>query len=284
MSEPIWVVIRSKNDADIIDDTLRGVRSQTVPARILVLDNASTDGTAEIASRYADRLETVPEGAYVPGRVLNRAMQLTDSDLVVFLNSDCPPTHDLWLANLVAGFTPQTAAVFGRQVPRPNCYPIFARDTESTFGDGASQARWRHCFSMASSAVRRSIWQIQPFSETLSYSEDIDWSWRARQSGYAITYVAESVVEHSHNYTVSQFYRRQRGEGMADAAIFEWDSWSSSWLRYTLLPMLRQMTGDIRYVLKTGASWNWLLLAPVYRLAQAVGRRQGFIAGRKKSP
>ena len=282
MSEkaPVWVVVRSWNDAWIVERTLQGVRRQTVPARILVMDNESTDGSPDIVRRYADLLDPVPAGTYVPGRVLNRAMELTDGEFVVFLNSDCPPQNDQWLVEILSAFEQETGAVFSRQTSRPDCYPIFVRDTEDTFGNGALQARWRHCFSMASSAVRRSVWEKTPFRNDLTYSEDIDWTWRIKQHGYGVKYAPLSVVEHSHNYSLKQFWKRQRGEGQADAQIFEWDDWSGSRLRYSLLPCLRQIVADWRFVAKRG-EWAWLFWAPFYRLAQMHGRRRGFEKGLK---
>lgn len=282
MSEkaPVWVVVRSWNDAWIVEETLQGIRRQTVPARILVMDNESTDGSPDIVRRYADLLGPVPAGTYVPGRVLNRAMELTDGEFVVFVNSDCPPQNDRWLAEILSAFADATGAVFSRQTSRPDCYPIFVRDTEDTFGDGVLQARWRHCFSMASSAVRRSVWEKIPFRNDLSYSEDIDWTWRIKQHGYDVEYAPLSVVEHSHNYSVKQFWKRQRGEGQADAQIFEWDDWSGSRLRYSILPCLRQVVADWRFVAKRG-EWGWLFWAPLYRLAQMHGRRRGFETGLK---
>jgi len=128
---------------------------------------------------------------------------------------------------------------------------------------------------MASSAVRRSVWEKLPFREDLLYSEDIDWTWRLKQHGYGVGYAPLSVVEHSHNYSLKQFYKRQRGEGQADAEIFEWDSWSASPLRYSLLPCLRQTLADWRFCAARG-EWEWLFWAPLYRLAQMIGRGQGF--------
>jgi rhamnosyltransferase len=66
---------------------------------------------------------------------------------------------------------------------------------------------------MASSAISRQVWEQYPFRDDIQYSEDIDWTWRVRQKGFSIRYAADSVVEHSHNYTPLQFYRRQLGEG-----------------------------------------------------------------------
>jgi len=273
------VVMRSHNDMPIVARTIEALRRQSMPFRLTVFDNASSDGTRAVLSDLAERVIHVPAGAYVPGRVLNEAMTLTESELVVFLNSDCVPQHPEWLESLVQGFKKDTtAAVFGRQIPRPDCHPLFARDTEATFGDGERQARWRHCFSMASSAIRRSAWRAVPFDETLAYSEDIDWSWRARSRGFDIGYVSEAVVEHSHNYTLKQFYRRHFGEGEAEVSIFDWSPWQRSFLRYSLLPYLRQVGEDWQYTLRQGAIAH-ALYALVLRTAQLSGRRAGFRKG-----
>lgn len=279
VAETIDVVMRSHNDMPVVARTIEALKGQSMPFRLTVFDNASSDGTRDVVSDLAERVIHVPAGAYIPGRVLNDAMKTTESDLVVFLNSDCIPQNREWLENLVGGFEQDsTAAVFGRQIPRPDCQSLFARDTEATYGNGERQKRWRHCFSMASSAVRRSAWRLVPFDETLGYSEDIDWSWRTRTRGFDIGYVSDAVVEHSHNYTLKQFYRRHFGEGRAEASIFEWSPWQSSFLRYSLLPYLRQVSEDWHYTLPQGEIAP-AIYAPVLRMAQLFGRRAGFRKG-----
>lgn len=271
-----WVAMRARNDMPLIGRTLAALALQDRPHRLLVLDNASSDGTREAAAKYADRVIDIPEGAYVPGRVLNMAMRETDGEFVVFLNSDCEPTDSAWLDRLLAAMgDPDTAAAFGRQDPRPDCDPLMAKDTLATFGDGAAQARWRHCFSMASSCVRRSAWEAMPFSETLRYSEDIDWTWRARLDGWRITYAPDSGVYHSHNYTLPQLRKRQYGEGYAEAEIFEWEPARSGVLRYSILPWGRLVLSDAAWALsrgKVGAA----LASPLTRGVMAAGRRAGF--------
>jgi rhamnosyltransferase len=278
-----FVVMRSHNDMPLISETLARLNEQDRDFELLCLDNESHDGTVEELRNYTKRIVNIPKGKYIPGRVLNMGMELTQGDQVVFLNSDCTPQGSSWLRNLLAAFgrEPNVAAVFGRQIPRPNCHPIFAKDTEDTYGDGSRQIYWRHCFSMASSAISRSVWQSLRFNEDLGYSEDIDWTWRARQAGYAIRYVPDSVVTHSHNYTLRQFYRRHYGEGRAEAAIFPWSVWESSLLRYSLLPYVRQVVSDWKHCL-SGGIWDGAFFSPALRFAQMVGRRQGFSAGLKE--
>ena len=270
------IIMRSYNDMPLIADTLAMVSRQNIPFELISLDNESTDGTIREIEKYADRIVNVPRGTYVPGRVLNQGMEISHGEFVVFLNSDCTPQNKFWLKNLLAGFTDDNvAAVFGRQIPRPDCHPIFAKDTEDTYGDGSWQKYWRHCFSMASSAIRRSVWEKIKFDEEVQYSEDIDWTWRARQNGYEIRYAADSIVMHSHNYTLGQFYKRHYGEGRAEAVIFDWSPWEQSFVRYSLLPYIRQIINDEKYCLSR-CYLGACLYSPVLRFAQLLGRRAGF--------
>lgn len=275
------IVMRAHNDRPLIEKTLCMLAVQDHPHDLVVLDNDSTDGTQEIVRARASRVVTIPRGQYVAGRVINLGMEASEGEIVVFLNSDCTPLDPTWLSRLLAGFTSENvAAVFGRQVPRPGCHFLHAADVESAYGDGARQARWRHAFSMASSAIRRSVWQKMPFNSALRYSEDIDWTWRARQAGHEIRYVPGSVVYHSHNYTYRQLYRRHRGEGEAEAQVFDWTPWQRSWTRYVALPWARQVLSDWKLCLRK-RNLAPALESPLLRLVQQLGRRAGFNAGWK---
>jgi rhamnosyltransferase len=281
VSVPIHVVMRARNDMPLVAETLRALASQKTPFVLTAFDNASTDGTLEEIRKYTDRICNVPEGGYVPGRVLNQAMAATEGEFVVFINSDCTPQNDSMLEALVGGFSNHNiAAVFGRQMPRPDCVALMAKDTNDTYGDGSRQRFWKHCFSMAVSAIRRSVWQKMPFREDIQFSEDIDWTWRAREQGYEIQYVADAMVMHSHNYTLQQFYKRQFGEGKAEARIFEWTPWERSLVRYSLLPYLRQVAADWKYCARRG-DIGQALYSPVLRMAQLAGRRKGFMSAGK---
>lgn len=278
----IDIVMRARNDMPLVRETLARLAEQTLPYRLIAFDNGSTDGTREALASAAAVIRDVPSGDYVPGRILNEGARLSEGEIIVYLNSDCTPQDSRWLEELVAPFEDsEVAAVFGRQIPRPGCAPLYALDTENTYGDGARQAAWRHCFSMASSAVRRSVWEAMPFSETLGYSEDIDWSWRIRMANHAVQYAPKSIVAHSHNYSWSAYYRRQYGEGKAEAAIFQWSDWQRSWLRYSLLPYGRQVVRDVRYCLAHG-HFGSAVYSPALRLAQLLGRRAGFQAGMER--
>ena len=116
---------------------------------------------------------------------------------------------------------PTTAAVFGRQIPRPSCQAVYAHDYERCFGPARESAAWAHFFSMVSSGLRKDIWSQRGFLEKMQYSEDDEYTRWCRAQGYQVVYCPESVVMHSHNYTPGQAYRRSFGEARALAAVWE---------------------------------------------------------------
>ena len=63
-------------------------------------------------------------------------------------------------------------------------------------------------FSNVSAAVRRSILLEFPFDEELIMSEDQQFSRDVINAGYAVAYAADSVVIHSHNYTLKAAFQR----------------------------------------------------------------------------
>ena len=223
---PVSIVMRSKNDAPLIGATLEAVHTQDYPGPVemIHIDSGSTDATVDtIRLFHPQKLVQIAPHEYVPGTVLNRGMREANSPWVIFLNSDCTPVNDRWLSETMAMAvaSPKAGAIFGRQVPRPDCQAVYAHDYDRCFGEERESRRWDHFFSMANSAVRRAAWQEQPFREDLQYSEDDEWSRRLVRHGWEVVYAEEAVVMHSHNYTLPQAFRRAYGEAYALAALDE---------------------------------------------------------------
>lgn len=277
MSGRPWVVMRSKNDVELIGTTLEALRRQTVPVRILNIDSGSTDGTLDVIRRFTDRLVRIAPEDYVPGRVLNLGMEETDGEIVIFLNSDTTPQDEFFVERILEGFEDERqAASYGRQMPRPDCRALFARDTDRAFGDGVEASRWLHFFSMAASAIRRSAWESRPFDPEIRYSEDVEWTWWAKGAGWTVRYAPEARAMHSHNYTLSQSFRRHRGEGDADARIFGAAGWRESFPCYVLGAAMLEVLRDWRWCIREGrwaAMAHSLVLRPVQRLGRWVGHR-----------
>jgi GT2 family glycosyltransferase len=98
------VVIVVRNHAGTLPATLAGLAAQSVPpARVVVVDNASTDGSRDAVRRFADRLaiELIESSENIGfSAAANRAIRHGQAPWLLSLNPDCRLALD-FLATLV---------------------------------------------------------------------------------------------------------------------------------------------------------------------------------------
>lgn len=107
---PLAVVIPARNEAAGIGATLAEVRAVAPEAWIVVIDNASTDGTAAVARETIARLglrgEVVVEPRPGKGRAVRAGLHVTDADVYVLTDADNAwtlTTLPTWIARVRAG-------------------------------------------------------------------------------------------------------------------------------------------------------------------------------------
>jgi rhamnosyltransferase len=217
-------------------------------------------------------------------------MQLAQSEFGIFLNGDATPQGSNWLRQLVENLQdPGVAAVYGRQIPRPDCQAVYAADYERCFGpalpgiarpEGHAPTipRWDHFFSMVSSGIRKDIWSQRGFLEKYQYSEDDEYTRWCRSRGYQIVYCPDSVVMHSHNYTPEQAYRRIYGEAFALAGVWENSPARFNWPRTVLAGWLNDARRDLVFCHRH-ARWQEWPHALRIRWRQRTARLRGFKEG-----
>ncbi len=287
MDDPlVSIIMRSFNEGWALRETLPALQTQHYRNwELIVIDSGSTDDSVELLRRAEPRhfIQIQPH-EYNPSRVLNCGMDLARSPFGIFLNADATPQGPDWLRPLVqALFEPRTAAVFGRQVPRPDCQAVYACDYERCFGPNRESAHWEHFFSMASSGLRKDVWARRGFDEKFQYSEDDEYTRWCKAQGYRIVYVPESVVAHSHHYTPEQAYQRTFGEGRALAAVTAiavvWqgrrEMFGISWV---LLGWLNDLRRDLAFCARARRWREWPHAARI-RWQQRRGKRAGFRDG-----
>jgi rhamnosyltransferase len=261
MSDPlVSIIMRSFNEGWALRETLPALRAQEYRRwELIVIDSGSTDGSVELIRAARPRhFVQIPPHRYHPARVLNQGMHLASRDFAVFLNADATPQGSNWLRPLVTAlFDPQTAAVFGRQIPRPECRAVYAADYERCFGEGRQSARWDHFFSMVSSGLRKEVWAQRGFLNQMQYSEDDEYTRWCKAQGYRVRYVPESVVMHSHNYTPAQARKRSFGEGRALAAVWPGQPAEFNFVQTVVLGWLNDARRDLAYCARTRNLGEW---------------------------
>jgi GT2 family glycosyltransferase len=89
MSVPLSLVIPAYNRADLIEATLASAFAQTVPfAQIVVVDDGSTDGTADVLAAYGDRITVIATPNRGVQAARNTGVAAVRTDYFALLDSD----------------------------------------------------------------------------------------------------------------------------------------------------------------------------------------------------
>jgi GT2 family glycosyltransferase len=194
---------------------LDSLRRQTLPHEVLVVDNASTDGTADLLrERYPEvRVLRLPRNTGFAGG-FQAALDATGSPYLALLNNDAVAEPE-WLARLVEHLDahPEAAAVSSRMF-LAGTEPAVLNNTGVVLlqtGYGADRGLGEPAkaypepgevfgFSGGAALLRtaavRAIGGVPvPF---FLYYEDTDVSWRLRSAGWSIRYEPSAVVHHRH--------------------------------------------------------------------------------------
>jgi len=269
------IVIRCYNEEQHIGRLLTGLLKQTRrPDQIVVVDSGSTDATLAIASRFPVEIQSIEPEAFSFGRSLNIGCQAATGELVGVVSAHVYPVYDTWLEELTAPFSdPAVALSYGRQVGDERT-KYSERQIMARWFPTTSEARQAHPFcNNANAAIRRSVWETQPYDEDLTGLEDLDWAKRAFDAGHRISYVATAPVVHAHDESWGQLVNRYRREAIAHRRIYHEQ-------RMGALEAIRLAAGNIlsdyyhaardRVLLSNAAS------IPAFRIAQFWGTYQGF--------
>jgi glycosyltransferase involved in cell wall biosynthesis len=195
------VVLRCKNEAPWIARTLFALANQRMnEIEPIVVDNESTDGTAEIARRMGARVVTIGKDEFTYGRAINVGAALASNPYIAILSAHCVPVNELWADYLVAALIdePDVAGAYGRQEPLPDSAAFDKRDLWLTFRDQRLRQTKDAFFHNANSVVPREIWQAYPFDEKIEGQEDREWGQRMIRLGFTLRYEPNARVYHFH--------------------------------------------------------------------------------------
>lgn len=117
----ISVVVRAYNEAAKLEKLLADVRRQEFESdlEVIVVDNASSDRTAEVVEQFGARLVTLPRGEFTYPKSMNLAMESASND-VVFLtvaHARLSNVHSLHAGARHFAKDALVAGVFGKVLP-----------------------------------------------------------------------------------------------------------------------------------------------------------------------
>ena len=163
-------------------------------------------------------------------------LRMSDADYVLFMTMDAIPKDNYLVEKLLSGIrrADNIAVSYARQLPKKDCnrieqitrefnYPAQSRVQTS---DDIKELGIKAYFcsdvcAMYDASIYRSL---GGFKAPAIFNEDMVYAAGALDAGYAVSYCADALVYHSHNYTGRQYYRRNFDLGVSQAdhpEIFE---------------------------------------------------------------
>ena len=226
----VSVVILTKNGEKTINKCLRSLFTQHFnDFEVLMIDSGSIDKTLKIASAFPVHIIKIKSSEFHHAKTRNLGLSCCSGKFVVFLTQDAYASDASWLESLIQPFNnPQVAATYSRQIPRFQTnpveraflfqtYPKLSRETSSMPLEQDNPSNFV-VLSDVSSAYRK---ELVRFNSAIEWCEDQEMGLRLIQSGYEISYVPNSVVCHSHNYSFLELIKRYRAVGRAASKFSE---------------------------------------------------------------
>lgn len=150
------------------------------------------------SDRLATFLET--DGPVLPARSRNLGAEKSRGELLIFLDADCLPQPG-WLEALVAAYRrwPDAGAISGAMSPDAATFPLHCGQIASFHDHLDHNPRGaRDLLASFSMLVPRRVWgSAGGMNEDFFPGEDLDFSIRISQNGYALYFEPAAVVVHA---------------------------------------------------------------------------------------
>ena len=269
------IVIRAYNEEKHIGRLLEGIRRQTLQdVEIILVDSGSTDGTVSVAESFGARIVRIPSAEFTFGRSLNFGLRAATREFVVIASAHVYPVYPDWLESLLRPFAvgEKVALTYGKQRG-----PVTAKYSEQQiyhqwYPDASNLNQVTAFCNNANAAIRKSLWEKNPYDETLTGLEDLAWAKWAKEQGHAISYVAEAEIIHVHNETPRGVYNRYRREAMALRKIYPEAHFNFyDFVRLTITNIF----SDLWHAGREGVLWKNIPSIFWFRFMQFHGTRMG---------
>ncbi|MCA1661554.1 MAG: glycosyltransferase [Novosphingobium sp.] len=227
----ISVVIPNYNRAGLIGETLANVLAQSLPpAEVIVVDDGSTDASAEVVAGFGDKVRLILQANRGPGAARNRGLAEATGELIQFMDSD-----DLWSLNKLEAQA-RALAETGADFAYSPWLQARVEGGRALYADPVLQQRplpasrsplawflrgWVTVFQCC--LFRRELLDcVGPYREDLMPSEDSELLFRILKSGARPAHVPEALAL----YRLHGGYQISRG-GMEKARrVEDWDKFT----------------------------------------------------------
>ncbi len=218
----VSVVVCSYNGARIIEDCLHGLTRLQYPRyEVIVVNDGSTDSTANIASEYGFRLITVHNGGLSKAR--NIGLEAAQGEIVAYIDDDAYPDPH-WLTYLAATFLATShVGVGGPNIPPEGDGPLAECVVNSPGGPIhvlVSDQEAEHIPGCNMAYRKSALKAIGGFDPRFRIAgDDVDVCWRLQQRGWTLGFSPAAMVWHHRRNSLRAYWKQQKNYGRAEALL-----------------------------------------------------------------
>ena len=224
----VSVIIPVYNRPEEIRECLQSLESLDYPSNrfeTIVVDDASTDHTPEIVTRFSVRLIRLKKNRQAP-YCRNLAAEKASGDILAFVDSDCL-VDPLWLKELLPAFRSASVGAVGGRVDayfnRSGLDRYEAVNSSLIMGRHAMRSQKTDTAFYVPSCnllVKRDVFRrIGGFREALVVGEDVDLCWRMQDQGFRLAFQPVGKVLHKHRNRLYFFCRRRFEYGTSEPLL-----------------------------------------------------------------
>ena len=217
-------MVCSYNGAKTIDETLVALSKLNYPDyEVIVVDDGSTDATAEIARKYGVLLIQTENKGLSSAR--NLGMEAATGQIVAYIDDDAYPDPD-WLSFVAASFQradhvgmggPNIAPAGGGLIPDSVAHSpggpvhVLLTDDIAEHIPGCNMA-----FRLD---PLRAIGGFDPQFRVAG--DDVDICWRVQERGWTLGFSPAAVVWHHRRASIRAYWKQQKGYARAETLLAE---------------------------------------------------------------
>ena len=205
-----------------LDKTLKKQKKVQIKNIIYILTE-SKDNTEKVLQQNKLKYKKIKKEDFSHSLTREKEALKSNADIICFITQDIVVMDDLWLYKLVKNIINNKCDVaYSRQITKYNNIEKYTRDKNYpsksrvvSKKDIEQLGLNTFFFSDASSAIRLSVFKkLNGYDgKKLPINEDMYFAYKLVINGYKIRYEADSIVYHSHRFTLKELYNRYKLTG-----------------------------------------------------------------------
>jgi cellulose synthase/poly-beta-1,6-N-acetylglucosamine synthase-like glycosyltransferase len=215
----ISVVVPAYNSEKTIADTIRALLKQNFPKKnyeIIIVDDGSTDGTVEVASKFPVRVLRLKHKG--PANARNEGAKKARGEIILFTDADCIPDKN-WIREITKPFADKNIVGVGGTYKTYNKDSAIARFAGYEIDERHEKMKKQREIDFLgtfSCAYRKNIFSKFGGFDTkfkTASGEDPELSFKISKAGYKMIFQPTAFVYHRHPNTPWKFLRKKFWNG-----------------------------------------------------------------------